>query len=378
MLLTHAGLLTTSLLRLTDIRPGFTTENVLTFRPALGSAYETVEARRGFYRQLEERLAALPDVRAVTLTATAPFGGGHIGEALRIDGAAPPPNPEDETVADVQVVDPRFFDTVDLRPLLGTTPRVHNGTPRAALINARLARTFFGDAQRALGRRIDVGEAEQARQFVVAGVMPDIRPYALTRPVEPMVFELLGPTSEEWRFGPSLLVRTGSDPVSVAQAIPDLMRALDPSVPVTGLSTLDQRRDRQLALPRLRMRILTVFAVSALLLACIGVYGVMSFVAAERTHEIGVRMALGARRFEILWWLGSRGAAITGAGLLTGALGARASSRLLAADIYAMEAFDPRIAAGAAAVLATVALIAAYLPARRASELDPVAALRED
>lgn len=379
MLLSNAGLLTISLARLSGVETGLSTENVLTFRPALGSAYDTSEKGFAFFRATEERLRALPGTRAVALIATAPFGGGHIGERMVIAGRPEPGSPEEEQVADVQVVSSAFFDLLGLRATVGRTldTRDEIGPPRAAVINTTLARSHFGSPGAALGRSLDVGQDDRLRRLEIVGVVPDIRPYSLVRPVAPMVFEPLGEASDEWRFA-SLLVRAEPDTTALAAAIPQIIRDIDPAVPVTGLASLGARLGHQLALPRLRMRVLTVFAGSALLLALIGVYGVMSSLAVERTREIGVRLALGARRGHILHWLGRHGVAITAAGLLLGAFGARASSRFLDSYLFQLQAFDLRVAGTTVLLLALAALTAVYLPARRASRLDPVDTLRAE
>jgi predicted permease len=380
MLLTNAGLLAISLHRLSAVETGMDTEGVLTFRPALGSAYDSAEKRHAFFRAMEERLHALPGSIDVGFTATAPFGGGHNGDRMVVEGTAEPASREDELVADIQIVSHRFFDIVGLHAVAGRLidARDEVGPGRVAVVNASLARTYFGDPQTALGRRIDIGEDDRRHSLEIVGVVPDIRPYSLVRPVAPMVFEAFGAASEEWGYA-SLIARTSNESsAALAAAIPDLVRALDPTVPVTGLSSLDERLGRQLALPRLRMRVLTVFAGSALLLALIGVYGVMSFLALERTREIGVRIALGARREQILHWFASHGVLITGIGLALGALGARASARMLEGYLFELETFDLRTFGVAALILAVAALVAVYLPSRRASRLDPVEALRTE
>ncbi len=379
MLLSSASLLTISLARLSAVETGLDTHQVLTFRPALGNAYDSTEKGRAFFRATEERLRALPGTRDVAFTATAPFGGGHIGERLVVAGTPEPATPEDARVVDVQVVSDGFFELLGLRAMVGRTLQTRDevGPSRVAVVNATLARTHFGEASAALGRTIDVGQDHRKRSLEIVGVVPDIRPYSLVRPMAPMVFEPLGEGSEEWPFA-SLLVRTESGTAALAAAIPDMVRAIDPAVPVTGLASLGARLDRQLALPRLRMRVLTVFAGSALLLALIGVYSVMSSLAAERTREIGVRLALGARRSQILRWLGRSGVVITAAGLLFGTFGARASARFLESYLFQLQTFDLRIVGTTALLLALAALIAVYLPARRASRLDPVDTLRTE
>lgn len=380
-LLTNAGAVTSSLERLVSVDTGLDTEGVLSFRPMLTRDYDTLERRRAFYRDLDQRLRAVPGVVEVGFTATAPFGGSRIAEEILVDGQPRPASEDDEVLADVQIVDPRFFETVGLDARIGRlfADRDARSSAPVAVVNETLARQFFGDGQAAIGGRVVVGIDAYLRTVEIVGVVPDIRPYRLTREIQPMVFEVMHRSHEEWEARPSLVVQTRDTRVeSVMAAIPEVVRAIDPTIPIARMFSFDSRLDGQLVLPRLRMRVMAVFAVSALFLAVVGVYGLMTFFALERTREIGIRLALGAKRWQILAWLGRRGAAITGFGLVLGILGARASARLLEGHLFELETFDPRIFALSALFLGVAAWVAVMLPARRASRLDPVETLRSE
>ena len=378
-LLVNAGLLLRSFDALASTNTGFNTQGLLTFRPALPlSRYGDAQAARAFHLDLLDRLRALPEVESATVTATVPFGG-HIGEALRMEGWEAPKDERDLVVVDVQVVDPDFFRVLGIGPIQGRvfTEADREGAPRTAVVNRSLVQQFLSDVD-PLGQRIRIGDFGQERWLEIVGVVPDIRPYHLARRIHPMVYESILQSDEGWNSGGQIVRTRTPDAAALAPAVRESVRTMDAGVPLTQLSTMQQRLDVNLSQSRFRALLLSAFGLTALLLAVIGVYGVMAHGVVQRRQEIGVRMALGAAQHQILGWIGRRGAVLTAAGLLMGLAGSLASTRLLESYLFEMTPYDETSFVLALVVLAVAALLATYLPARRASRIHPMDALRRE
>ncbi len=377
-LLVNAGLLLRSFDALASVSTGFQTQGLLTFRPALPrSRYGEPAQAKAFHQELLQRLRALPEVASATFTATVPFSGSHIGEAFLIEGWQDPQNRRDAIVADVQAVGPDFFKVLGIDPLQGRvfSDADREGTPRAAVVNQTLVRQFLSDSD-PIGRRIRLGERDRQRWLEIVGVVPDIRPYRLTREIRPMVYEAILQGDLFWSFSGQMIRTRTPDAAALAPAVREIFRSIDPGVPITGLASMQTRVDTNLSQPRFRALLLSAFSVTALLLSVIGVYGVMAYGVVQRRQEIGVRMALGAASPQILRWIGWRGTRLTAAGLLLGLAGSFATTRLLESYLFEMTPYDKASFVLALIVLAASALLATYLPAHRASRIDPVEALR--
>ncbi|HSR53676.1 MAG TPA: ABC transporter permease [Acidobacteriota bacterium] len=374
-LLINAGLLVRSFQRLASTDVGFKTADLITVQPALPMArYREEAAALEFFRQTMSRLEVLPGVESVALAATLPFAGGHIGEGIRLEGT---PAEEEDALADVQVVSPEFFPVLGLSPLQGRllTPRDREGTPVVVVVNETLARQLFPQGQ-AVGQRFTLGSYERSRQVEIVGVVPDTKLYRLTREIRPMVYESALQNRMSLQYSGMLLRAAPGAASALIPQVRETLQSVDASVPMIGRATVDEHLSGRLSNARFRTLLLGAFGITALLLAMIGVYGVMAYGVTRRIQEIGVRMALGARRGQILTWVIRRGLLLTSLGLALGLGGALATSHLLESYLHQLSSHDQFTYAAAVSVLFLAALLAAFLPARRASRTDPMEALR--
>ncbi|HSR69630.1 MAG TPA: ABC transporter permease [Acidobacteriota bacterium] len=371
VLLVNAGLLLRSLQRLASTEVGFETADLLMIRPSPPLArYRQPESMRQFYADLLQRVRGLPLVEAASMSAGVPFGGVRMSNQAWPQGGNL--ESEGETV-DLQVVDENFFAVLGIGALQGRLldSRDRPGAPPAAVVNETLARRLFGED--AVGQHLLVGRPP--RRVEIVGVVPDLRLYELTGPLRPMVFEPLAQHPEQ--AFPDILARTSPGHAAhLASEVRNLVHSLDPGIPLVGLPTLQDELRGRTANARFRTLLLGAFGITALLLAVIGVYGVVAYGVAQRTREIGVRMALGARRLQVLSWVVRRGLLLTAAGLLLGLAGALATSQLLESYLHQLSVHDRFSYAAALLLLFVAAFLAAYLPARRASRTDPMEALR--
>ena len=276
----------------------------------------------------------------------------------------------------MQVVDDEFFQVLGVVPLRGRPQDEgdRSGAPPAAVVNQKLAARLFHQGE-ALGRRLVIGTGSYQRQIEIVGVVPDLRLYELTREVRPMIFEAIRQRPDQ--SFPSILARTreggAQDLVPEVRA---LVHSIDAGVPLVGTPTLEDELSARTSRPRFRTLLLSAFGMTALLLAVIGVYGVMAYGVAQRSREIGVRIALGARPRQIRAWGVRQGLLLTSLGLLLGMAGARAASQLLESHLYQLSIHDELSYATALLLLFFAAFLAAWLPAQRASRTDPMEALR--
>ena len=372
VLLVGAGLLVRSFdaLRRTDV--GFSAERVLVARVALPPAqYADAAGRRAFWLALEERVRTLPGVQAAGLASTAPMGGAPY-YAFRVEGVEGAP----ETMQDAQpyAVTPGYFATMRIRLLRGRVlgPGDVDGATPVAVVNATLARKFLG-ARDPLGQRLSVDGGETWR--TVVGVVADTRQEGLA---ELPYAQLYFPAAQWPRPAMWITLRTAADPTAVASSLRRVVADLDAQLPVYELSTMQERMARSVAQPRLTAVLTTGFAASALLLAALGIYGVVAYGVAERTREIGVRMALGATRERVLGLIVRQGLRPVLGGLAVGVVGALAAGRLLTGLLHGVSAGDVLTYVAVVAFLGAVAVAATVLPARRAAGVAPTTALRHE
>jgi putative ABC transport system permease protein len=375
VLLLGAGLMLRSFIRARSIDPGFQAENVVTARIGLPlTKYPAASQRTRFFEEAARRLTALPGVTAVGAVSFLPLGGGGAATSFTIVGA-PEPAPGQSPVADVRVVDNGFFEAMSVPLVSGRlfNPRELNLDARVAIVNETLAREYFS-GRTPIGERLQVSMG--GPPYVpteIIGVVGDVRYATLETAARATVYwphaQLSYPTM-------TLVVRTASDASSLGLALQREIAAIDRDQPVSDVRTMDVTVARSVAQRRFLAVALSVFAGIALVLAAVGIYGVMSYVVSQRTSEIGLRLALGAERGDVVRMVVANAARLTLAGIVLGvvvALGlSAASSRLL----YATSGMDPAALGLAVAVLTFVATLASYLPARRASRIEPVQALR--
>ena len=376
VLLVCAGLLIKSVMRLRGVEPGFATENRLTMNIALpGARYPKPQDWVAFYDKLIERVEALPGVKAAGVTSVLPLSKNFDGRGLAVEDR-PKPHGEEITV-DLYVTTPNYLSAMSIPILKGRPLNAQDteNSPLAALINETMAKELW-PGENPLGKRIKFAGTDTPKPWrEVVGVVSDVSQYGLDKKAPKQIYL---PVSQFPASFMSLVVYTSSDPKALITPVRSQVYAIDKEQAVFSVATMEQLMSDSISLRRFFMLLLTVFAALALALASIGIYGVMAYTVSIRTHEIGIRMALGARRNDVLNLVLKQGVLLTAVGVTLGLTASFALTRLIAGLLYEVPAADPFIFAATAAVLAFVALLACYLPARRATRVDPMIALRHE
>jgi len=281
---------------------------------------------------------------------------------------------QSEHVAYFTIVSPDYFRVLSI-PL--RSGRAFNGadvadSQRVVLINETLQRDFLS-GEDPIGRRINIGSKQEPQWNTIVGVVGDVKYNGLADDVQPAIYY---PISQQPTWG-SLVIKTDvADPLSVTSAVRNEIKKIDPDVPLTNVATMDDRLSKSVAQPRFRTTLIALFAVVALVLACVGIYGVISYSVTLRTHEIGIRMALGAQRGHVLKMVIGQAIVLAIAGVALGLTGSYALTSLMSKLLFGVKPTDPATFLITAAILSFTALIASYLPARRATKIDPLEALR--
>jgi predicted permease len=371
VLLTGAGLLIRSFVELTRVDTGFRPERAATFRVTFqGAAYESGDLVRSRVDELLERIGALPGVTAVAATTTLPLTGLGTIWNFAVEGAPPPPPNVNAEIA-VTRVTPGYFRTIGAPLVRGRdiTAADRSDAAPVALINEAAARRWF-PGEDPIGRRVTAGP--DVREIV--GIVGDVLQH---NPGQAAVPQLFIPYAQRTTSSVRIVVRTAGDPLAQAPAIRAEVRALDPELPLTDFTPLEQLVSASVARPRFYTALLTLFAAVALALAATGIFGVMSYTVAQRRREIGIRIALGARAPDVLRMVVGRAMALAGAGLVLGTIVALALGRVLRRQLFGVHLLDPVTLGAVVLVLGGSAAAASYLPARRAASLDPARTLRE-
>jgi putative ABC transport system permease protein len=375
VLLVGAGLLVKSFATLAGTDPGFRVEHVLTGSIDLPqAAYGTPERQAAFFRALDERAAAIPGVRSAGAATTLPLSGATARIGFHVVGT-PPAAPGEQTATGYDVVTPGYFEAIGIPLRRGRTftARDDAHAPGAVVINEAMARRYFA-GQDPIGRRMTLTDSDTMPREVV-GVVGDVRHEGLGEEPSPAVYvsQLQAPVPF-MRY----VLRTAGDPARAAAALRREVAALDGRVAVGEVRTMAQVVADSVASPRLSMVLLGIFAALGIVLAAIGLYGVVSYSVASRSQEIGIRMAMGARPKDVVRMVVRQGVGMTAGGLVLGLLGAFAATRLLRSMLVGVSATDPAVFAAVPLLLMAVALAATWLPGRRATRLDPMAALRQE
>lgn len=387
VMLIGAGLLMNSFLKLQSVDPGFNPRNVLAMTTSVaGNSQYVGPEREAFYRQLTERLSALPGVESASAINHLPLAGDRWGRALTIEGRPLPPPGHGIEVA-FRVSRPDYFQTmgIPLRAGRDFTERDRPDAPGVIIINETLARRHWPDED-PIGRRVTLDDPRDPSQPVewltVVGVVKDVKQESW---VDEPSNEIYVPFQQSGGFFRStarhyasmtIVVRTKVEPRSLAEAAQDTVRSFDRDLPVSNVVTMDQVIADSLWQPRFNLQLIGFFAGVALLLAAVGLYGMMSYSIAQRTHEVGLRMALGAQQSDVIKLVLTQGIKLTLAGVTLGLFASIALTRLMSNLLYGVSATDPTTFATIAIVLMGVAVIACLVPARRATKVDPMVALR--
>ncbi len=378
VLLLSASLLIQSFLHLTRVDPGFDPHHVLTFQLDSPADKPRLPAP-AFFRDVVERISALPGVRSASAAASLPLTGDNIGSSLEIEGQPTPTGSRPS--ADFNAVEPNYFRTLGIALLEGRDFTAYDGSKSTpvVIVNRTLARRFF-PRQDPIGKHIrpgignGYGPGEPPMREIV-GVIADVKQSGLGSEAAPEAYAPLAQSPFGTMF---IAVRLANDPRSIVEAASRQVASLDKNAPIYHVETLGRYFAKSMAIPGFITLLLSGFAGLALLLACLGVYGVVSYIAIQRTHEIGIRMALGSQKGDVVRMIVGDGLRPALAGIAIGIVGAVRLTGILSSLLYGVRPTDPLTFAAVSLILTGVALLACYIPARKATKIDPMVALRHE
>jgi putative ABC transport system permease protein len=375
ILMIGAGLLLRSFVRLMDVDPGLKPAHVLSVRFALpGFLYSSHASRISFYQRLLERIETLPGVQSAGLITSLPLASEG-GSSWFIREGRPTAHPE-ELLASNRLVSEDYFRTMGIPVREGRLFSSHDGAnaPLVAVINERTARRFW-PGESPIGRRFQF----YSKPWVeIVGVVGDVRQAGLEIEPAPEIYRPLAQSDQGWLAPRALAIRTRGEPLALAAAVRRQFQSLDRAVPLYGLDSMDALLEKSVASRRLEMMLVGAFGCLALVLASVGIYGVVAYAVAQRRQELGIRMALGATRADVTAMMIRKGLGPVLAGLSIGLAAAFALSRFLSSQLYAVKATDPLTFSAVPLAMVVIAGCAAYFPSRKAARIDPMLALRQD
>jgi predicted permease len=393
VLLIGAGLMIRSFYGLQKVNPGFSYDNLTTFTVSLPQKKYQTEAQRGeFYRRLLEELRALPGVEYAEAASGLPLGNNNWQTSFVVEGQPPPP-PGEIPIMEASLVTPdyframniplksgRYFDDHDDRSFLaGKDLSKLNDDERtmaglnAVIIDEGFARRYWPNEQ-ALGKRIRLGPDGRGPEVTVLGVVGRVKMEGLAQNSNRV--QGYFPYAQIFRSDMTVIMKGATDPNQMVAAIRQKVKELDPEQPIYNVRTMADIRAESVAPERLNLTLLSLFAFLALVLAIVGIYAVMSYTVTQRTHEIGIRMAIGAQPRDVFKMVIGQGMTLALIGVVLGLAGAFGLTRLMASMLFGIEPTDPATFASIAVLLTCVALVACYIPGRRATKVDPVVSLR--
>jgi putative ABC transport system permease protein len=374
ILLIGTGLMIRAFWKLSEVDPGFRSEGLLTLRVNLPTAlYPTPANLSRFWHEAEEKLAALPGVTSATVMYGLPPQRPIDANDTDIENFTMVPGGPGKNIDYYQFAGDHFFETMGIRLLDGRLfdARDVDGAPATVIVNQTMARTYYGNAS-ALGHRIRPGF--QGPWCTIVGVVEDVKNAGLDKPAGSELFlpERQGNPVGQVYFA----IRTAGDPHSLIDAVRAAIRSVDPSLPLAQIRTMDEVLDGARSRPRFLTTLLSFFSFTALLLAAVGLYGVIAYSVTRRMTEFGIRMAMGARASDVLGMVLTQGLKLTAAGVVAGAVGALALTRLISGLLFGVSAFDPVTFCAMALLLGLVTVAACIIPGLRATKVDPLVALR--
>ena len=379
VLLVGAGLLIKGFLRLRSVNPGFNPANVMTMYLQLpATRYAEIPPQTQFRREVLARLNSLSGVEAAMVT-DIPLSGNYVGHAIVIDGRPPVPVGAEPEVQTLSVMGDYFrVMQVPIRAGRDFTSLDREVHPLVAIVNEQFVREFF-PRQNPLGGRIDWTRTQGPHKWMtIVGVAGDVKHSGLSQPTDPAVYAPFAQSDEAWRRWMMLAIRTRGASAGLVEEVKKQVWGVDSQIPVSDVQSMDDLMSVSRAQQRFNMLLLGIFAALALILAAVGIYGLMAYGVSQRSHEIGIRIALGASGRDVLRLVLGDGAKLAFLGIAIGAAGALALSRVMASLLFEVKPTDPGIFEVVAILLAIVALTACYVPARRAIHLDPTVALRHE
>jgi putative ABC transport system permease protein len=383
LLLVGAGLLFKSFERLSRISPGFSTDHILVANIVRSpTAYSDRNIRLGFFDRLFEQIAALPGVRSVGAASFLPVTGAGPALHFNIQGR-PPRSPQEYTIASYRAVSAGYLKTLGVPLITGRwiEDRDREGAPAVVVVNSGFARTYFSN-QSPIGQHIQVGAVPNPDPRVpwmeIVGIVADVKQSLASESSS----EMYVPYRQADQVLPvltmSLVVRTAGDPLAQTNSIRSVVQNIDPNQPVTAIRSMEENVAQSVSAPRFRTVLLSVFAGIALVLAAVGIFGVMAYSVAQRTRELGLRIALGASRGRVLQLVLAHGVRLTLVGVGIGLVATFLLTRYVSSLLFNVPPYDPMTLVGVVAALVVISLCACYLPARRATLVDPIVALREE
>ncbi|HUE81564.1 MAG TPA: FtsX-like permease family protein, partial [Pyrinomonadaceae bacterium] len=393
VLLIGAGLMIRSFYQLQKVNPGFSYDQLTSFSISLPRAkYPKLEQRDAFFKQLLENIRALPGVESAAAASGLPLGNNGWQTSFRVDGQPPPPKgqmplmeaclvtPDYFKAMDIPLKSGRYFNDHDNRAFLAgrDLSKLNEDHQAVAGVNSivideEFARRHWPNED-AVGKRIRLGHEDDTSILTVLGVVGRVNMESLNQNsnrVQGYFSYAQNPTS-----GMTVIVKAASDPNLLINSIREQLKAIDPDQPLFNVRTMNEIRAESVASERLNLTLLSLFAGIALVLAIVGIYGVMSYSVTQRTHEIGIRMAIGAQPRDVFRMILGQGMLMALIGIVVGLIGAFGLTRLMETMLFGVEPTDPATFAVIAVLLGTVALIACYVPGRRATKVDPVISLR--
>jgi len=377
ILLVGAGLMMKSLYRLLAVDSGFRSEHVLKLEMDLRTAqYDKDPAVIAFWQQTLDRVRALPGVEWAALGTAIPLTGDHSRTDITVEGTVPKPGSFPHP--DIHIVSPDYEKTLGIRLLRGRgfTHADQENVPQVAMVNATVAQRLFPGAD-PIGKRFMFGHpgTDPLKWVTIVGVVADTKMYGLANPGR---LEVYLPFRQATSNEMALLVKSGQEPTALVSAIRGIVTSIDKEQPIFRIATMQEVVNASVSTRRITLILLGLFSGLALVLAGIGIYGVISYSVAQREREIGIRMALGAQRADVLRLVLAQGGKISAAGIVIGSAASLGLTRLMAKLLYSVRAVDPATFAAVAVVLALITIVASYIPARRTLRVDPLIALRHE